>query len=191
MPASLAALLASITDAVTARRPPSPMTTKVVAIDGAGGAGKSTFATHLSAHLGNAEIVRTDDFASWENPVDWWPRLIEVVLEPLAANAKLLRFEASAWEVGRAPKWIEIRPTPVLILEGVTASREAFRPYLTYAIWIDAAADVRLSRGLERDGPGSREQWERWMAAEETYRIREHPDELADLVVRGDSDLWI
>ena len=74
----------------------------------------------------------------------------------------------------------------MLILEGVTASRDAFRPYLTYTIWVDAPADVRLARGLRRDGPGSRAQWEAWMAAEEEYRRRERPDERADVVVRGD-----
>jgi len=186
MAASLAALLASIASEVAARDAPAGMTTKVVAVDGAGGAGKSTFAEHLSSFLGDTAIVHTDDFASWENPIDWWPRLLELVLEPLARNEERLRFEASAWEAGHAPAWVELRATPVLILEGVTASRDAFRPYLTYTIWVDAPADVRLARGLRRDGPGSRAQWEAWMAAEEEYRRRERPDERADVVVRGD-----
>ena len=178
-------LLARIATEVAGRNPPGRMTTRVVAIDGPGGAGKSTLAACLAAHLGGAEIVHTDDFASWENPIDWWPRLIADVLEPLARNDEVVRFEASVWEPGRVPAWVELRPTPVVIVEGVTASRAAFRPYLTYAIWIDTPADVRLARGLDRDGPASRSQWERWMAAEEEYRIRERPDERADLVVSG------
>src|SRR5438270_78269 len=129
MAASLAALLASIASEVAARDAPAGMTTKVVAVDGAGGAGKSTFAEHLPSFLGDTAIVHTDDFASWENPIDWWPRLLELVLEPLARNEERLRFEALAWEAGHAPAWVELRATPVLILEGVTASRDAFRPY--------------------------------------------------------------
>jgi uridine kinase len=180
-----AALLAAIAGEVAAREPPSGMTTKVVAVDGAGGAGKSTFAKRLSAFLDDAAIVHTDDFASWDDPIDWWPRLVELVLEPLAANAPLVRFEATAWEEGRAREWIELRRAPVLILEGVTASRVAFRPYLTYSVWIDTPPELRLARGLERDGSGSRARWQAWMAAEEAYRIRERPDEHADIVVSG------
>jgi hypothetical protein len=56
-----------------------------VAIDGRGGSGKSTLAARISAR-GGAFIVHTDDFASWENPVDWWPRLVEQVLRPLAGG---------------------------------------------------------------------------------------------------------
>ena len=186
----LNALLEAIASEVRARRPPGHMTTRIVAVDGAGGAGKSTFAARLSTVLGDAAIVHTDDFASWDNPLDWWPELIERVLEPLSRNEERLRFLRSVWEAGGVREWIELRATPLLILEGVTASRAAFRPYLTYTIWIDAPADVRLARGLERDGPGSREQWESWMAAEEEYRLRERPDERADVVVRGDRDTW-
>jgi len=65
---------------------PDGMTTKIIAIDGPGGAGKSSFAEQLSQHLGNAPILRTDDFASWENPLNWWPRLLGQVLEPLSHN---------------------------------------------------------------------------------------------------------
>ena len=190
MAASLSGLLERIANDLATRRAPARMATKVVAIDGQAGAGKSTFARHLAAFLGNAEIVHTDDFASWDDPVDWWPRMVDLVLEPLARNEEVLRFEATPWEAGRAPEWVEIGPTPVLLLEGVTASRAAFHPYLTYSIWIEAAAEVRLARGLDRDGPESRHQWERWMASEDEYRIRERPDERADLVVRGDANLW-
>jgi len=77
-----------------------------------------------------------------------------------------------------------------LIVEGVTAAREAFAPYLTYAIWIEAPEELRLRRGLERDGQTARKQWELWMADEARYRSREQPDERVDLVIEGDRDLW-
>jgi uridine kinase len=70
------------------------MATRIVAIDGLGGSGKSTLAEHLSIALGGAEIIHTDDFASWENPIDWWPQLIEKVLEPVARN-EMVRFQRS------------------------------------------------------------------------------------------------
>ena len=42
-------------------------TTKIIGIDGHGGSGKSSLANTLAVRLG-AEIVHTDDFASWDNP---------------------------------------------------------------------------------------------------------------------------
>ena len=71
---------------IRAACPPARMTTKLIAIDGPGGAGKSALAELLSDALGGAPIVHTDDFASWENPLEWWPRLISQVLEPLSVN---------------------------------------------------------------------------------------------------------
>jgi uridine kinase len=165
------------------------MEVRIVAIDGLGGAGKSTFAERLSKTLGGAEIIHTDDFASWDNPTDWWPELIKKVLEPVLRN-EIVRFQRSQWQAGNDPGWVEFRPDRFLILEGVTAARETFAPYLTYAIWIEAPEDLRLRRGLQRDGQAARTQWERWMAEEASYQVRERPDERADLVIRGDRDLW-
>jgi uridine kinase len=163
--------------------------TRIVAIDGHGGAGKSTLAEHVANALGGVPIIRTDDFASWDNPVDWWPRLIEEVLKPLLRNEPV-RFKRSQWQPGQDRGWAEIQPASALVLEGVSASREAFQPFLTYSIWVEAPPELRLARGLARDGEPSRTQWEEWMAKEDEYRRREQADERADLVVRGDLDLW-
>lgn len=51
---------------------------RLVAIDGPGGAGKSVFAARLArafAGLQEVTVLHTDDFASWETPAGWWPRL--------------------------------------------------------------------------------------------------------------------
>jgi uridine kinase len=176
-----------LVEAVRASRAPAPMTTRIIAVDGPGGAGKSTLARLLAAELG-AVVVRTDDFASWDNPVDWWPDLIERVLEPLSVG-RLARFQPTSWG-GEERSPVVVAPAELVVLEGVTASREAFRPYLAYAIWIETPRALRLARGLERDGEGARADWERWMAAEDRYVEREQPAEHADLVLPGDLDLW-
>jgi|SRR3954454_9861913 hypothetical protein len=186
---TLRAILAQISVDVRSRQPPAGVSAKVVAIDGPGGAGKSTFAAHLSPALDNCQIVRTDDFASWDNPIDWWPELIATVLRPIT-RGEPARFLPSRWGPDHVPEPVEIVPADLFILEGVTASRDVFRPYLTYTIWIDAPSSVRLARGLQRNGGSSREQWIEWMAGEERYRAREHPDERADLALPGDDNLW-
>jgi len=61
---------------------PGPV--RLVAIDGPGGAGKTTFAERFAAAADGAPIVHTDDFASADNPIDWWPRLLAEVIEPLS-----------------------------------------------------------------------------------------------------------
>ncbi len=165
------------------------MRTRIVAVDGAGGAGKSSLARHLAAALGDCEIVHTDDFASWENPINWWPGLIEKLLEPISREESS-RFQPSQWVPGERRPTVEIAPAEFLVLEGVTSSRQAFRPYLTYAIWIETSPEVRLRRGLERDGEEARPQWDGWMAGEDAYRERERPDLAADLVLDGERDLW-
>ncbi len=166
---------------------PAGMKSRVVAVDGLGGAGKSSLADWLSRAL-DAPVVHTNDFASWENPVDWWPALIEDVLEPLAAG-RAATYRPTSWG-GPEKEQVVIEPAGVVLLEGVSASREAFRPYLAYAIWIETPRDLRLRRGLQRDGEAARDDWERWMAEEDSYVERERPADHADFVLAGDANLW-
>jgi uridine kinase len=171
------------------KEPPRGMSTRIVAVDGAGGAGKSSFAERLTRELGGAQVVRTDDFASWSNPLDWWPRLLEQVLEPLARN-ETARYRCSRWSPEEPERWEEVAPAQWLVLEGVSASRSAFRPYLTYSIWIETPRELRLARGLARDGVEARSSWEQWMAEEDAYIAAERPRERADVVVSGADDAW-
>lgn len=180
----LEALLAAVEKA----RPPAGVATRIVGIDGRGGAGKSTLAAWLAPELRATGIVHTDDFASWDNPVEWWPELIERALEPLAAGLPA-RYQPTAWtDEEREP--VVLEPGGTVVLEGVSATRAAFRPYLAYAIWVETDRAVRLERGLARDGEDSRGQWELWMAAEDAYVARERPADHADVVLPGDRDLW-
>ena len=181
-------VLADAVKGIRAKSAPKGIAVKLVAIDGPGGAGKSSLARRLAAELGGAPILQTDDFASWENPIDWWPEMIELALEPLA-DGKPAHFKPTDWG-GDGKDEVTIEPAELVILEGVSASRKEFRPYLTYTIWVDAPAELRLERGLERDGEPARAQWEKWMAEEDDFFRREKLREKADLILRGDQDLW-
>ncbi len=171
-------------------REPTVGGTKVVAVDGHGGAGKSTLAKLLSRHL-DAEVVHTDDFASWDNPKDWWPLLIEWVLEPIASGATTLSYPRSRWWPEHRPEPVRGQPvTAVMVLEGVGALRREFRPYLTLGIFVETPREVCLERGVERDAaqgsPGAiRAQWEKWLRDEGYYLQRDQPEGYADLVVDG------
>jgi glycosidase len=157
---------------------------RLVAIDGPGGSGKSVFARGLAAALGHAPIIETDDFASWDNPRDWWPRLEADVLEPLAAG-RPARFERSRWTPDQPPEWREVPVAPAVLLEGVSAGRRAVADRVAYLIWVDAPSDVRLDRGIERDGEGRRPDWERWMAEEDAFYADDPVRDRADRIVDG------
>lgn len=181
--------LADIVEAVRLAQPPPGMQTRVVGVDGEGGAGKSTVARRLSSAFPQHALLHTDDIASEELPLDWWPRVLSQVLEPLATG-RPARWQRYDWERRELAEWHEIDPgLPVLVLEGVSAMRLAFEPYLTYRIWVHTPPETRLRRGIERDGPEMAEQWDIWIADEDDYVARERPVQRADLIVSGEPAL--
>lgn len=170
--------------AIRSSRPPTRIPTRIIAVDGPGGAGKSTLAERL-AHQLNAPIISIDDFASWELPIVPGATLLETVLIPIASGQPI-GYEPTDW--GGQPKArVLVEPSEFVILEGVGSSRADFEPYLSFRIWVETPREVRLRRGLLRDGEDARSRWNDWMAAEDAYIKREHPAERADLVLPGDA----
>jgi uridine kinase len=183
-------VLRDMLDAIRRAERPDGMPTRIVAVDGHGGAGKSSLSEWLSREL-DASVIHTDDFASWENPTNWWPEVIERVLEPIRRGATSLSHHRSSFGTDHHPEPVTHLPvTRIMILEGVTALRKEFRPYLAYGIWVDTPREICLQRGIERGGENTRKQWEQWMADEDRYIERERPGEHANLVLPGDRSLW-
>ena len=56
---------------------------------------------------------------------------------------------------------------------------------LAYAVWVEAPAQLRLERGLERDGRDSRPLWDAWMAEEDAHFAQDGTRARCDLVVDG------
>ncbi len=181
-------LVDDVIEAIRLSRAPIGVKTRIVAIDGPGGAGKSSLACWIASRL-DAQIVPTDDFASWDNPIDWWPQLLDLVLKPLAAGVRA-SYQPTSWD-GTGRERVNIEPLGTVIVEGVSSSRLAFRSHLAFAVWVETPRDLRLRRGLERDGATAATLWERWMEAEDQYIDAERPAERADVVLRGDENLWV
>lgn len=158
---------------------------RIVGIDGCGGAGKTTFAARLAAHGDEWPVIHTDEFASHDEPIEWWPRMLRDVIEPLSNNSPAT-FRPYDWVRREFGPPTTIEPADVVIIEGVGATRRAWRDRLAMRIWIDAPRDVRLARGVARDGEELREFWHGWMADEDRYVAGEDPRSAADLVVDGD-----
>jgi uridine kinase len=177
--------IAELTDRVRLATRPHGSHCTVVGIDGRAGSGKTTLAKRLAERLGEVSIIHTDYFASWQNPLDWSPRLITEALAPLTEGREA-RFQATDWTTGALGPWIRVPPASTILLEGFSAIRREHSPYLAYRIWVDAAPEVRLARGLERDGEQARQQWEAWMRTEDAFITAEHPERSADFVIAGD-----
>jgi dephospho-CoA kinase len=52
-------------------------------------------------------------------------------------------------------------------------------------VYVEAPRDVRLARGVERDGEALREEWLRWEAAEAPILLAEGTREASDLIIDG------
>jgi uridine kinase len=163
----------------------------VVAVDGPSGSGKTTLATALAHALATdgipAPVLRLDDvYPGWDGLDDAVPRLLEWVLEPLAAGrpARYRRFD---WPSGEYAEWHDV-PTAgaaALVVEGVSSGARACAPYLSLLLWVEAPRDVRFARGVERDGEAYRPHWERWARQEDAHFAREHTRERADEILSG------
>jgi uridine kinase len=161
---------------------PGPV--RLVAVDGPGGSGKSTFAALLSAAADGAPVVHTDDFASADNPIDWWPRLLEQVIEPLT-NGRSALYQRYDWPTESLAEWNTLDPAPIIIIEGVSAARREWSGHLSYVIWIETSRELRLQCAVERDGEDAMDDWEFWMAEEDAHYQRDPTRERADTVIDG------
>ena len=157
----------------------------LVGIDGLGGAGKSAVAISIKENISNTKIVEMDDFYVPEFTRVDWDRVYEQVIAPLKNNSEgsYQRFD---WDTKKLAEWHEVKPKGVVIIEGVYALHGNIRGAYDYKVWVEAPYDVRLRRGLKRDGEDARDQWvNEWMPKEEEYKESQKPRESADLIIDG------
>lgn len=167
--------------------------TRLVAVDGPSGAGKTTFAGRLAEAIGMAgpgrhpvPVVHTDDLLDgWADQFSFWPRLDEWVLTPLRAGrpGRYRRYDwiRSEFDV----TWIPVPPAPVVILEGVSSARAAIAAELSLAVFVTAPPKLRRERALARDGATLLPQLTRWWRGERRHFAADRTAERADLVVDG------
>ena len=154
---------------------------RLVAVDGPSGSGKSVFADALCARLG-ATLVRTDDFATWDDPVSWWPRLVAGVLSPLA-NGRPGSYRRTEWSDGRPHPGadVHVAVSEVIVVEGVSAGRRSVRPLLSALVWCELPdPGARLARAVARDGEDCRKSLLNWQSFESGWFAVDGAKEAAD-----------
>nr|WP_205809335.1 hypothetical protein [Micromonospora sp. HNM0581] len=171
--------------------------TRLVAVDGPSGAGKTVFAARLADALAGETpdavrppVVHTDDLLDgWDDQLTFWGRLEEQVLAPVRAG-RPGAYRRYSWMRRRfLPAAVPVPAVSVLIVEGVSAARAAAGADLTLAVFVTAPQPLRLSRAVARDGPSILPELRRWHVTERVHFAVDGTEDRADLVVDGAPDL--
>ena len=174
--------IAAAVAAAARRAGPRAGRTRVVAVDGRSGAGKSSLAARLQAGLLAPVVALEDLYGGWDGLERGVDLLVSDVLEPLSAGraARVPRYDwvARDWGVPWA-----LEPPGVLIVEGAGAGARRAAAYASVLIWIEEPAAVRKRRALDRDGAAYAPYWDMWAAQEDAMLARERTPERADLVI--------
>ena len=165
-------------------RPATLGSGRLLCVDGPAGSGKTTLAAAVASLVPGAQVVHVDDLlAGWQGLPGLAGRF-EDLLRPLAGDrpGSYVRWD---WVADGWAETVPVRPGPLLVLEGVGSGAAAYDDLRTLLVWVEAPHDLRLRRGLERDGEAFAPHWERWAAAERELFAADRTRERADLRLDG------
>jgi uridine kinase len=168
------------------RAAPRAGATRVMAIDGRSGAGKTSLAAMLGGQL-KAPVVSLEGlYGGWDGLEHGIDLLVSEILEPLAAGqaARVPRYD---WVSKEWAEPVLLAPPDVLIVEGVGAGALRAAAFESLLMWLEVPAPIRKKRALDRDGDTFAPYWDRWSAQEDLMLAREHTPDRADIIIRSDT----
>lgn len=163
-------------------QPASLGTGRLICVDGLAGAGKTTLARQVAALRPDAVVLGTDEMLEGWRGLPGLGTSIEALLRPLAAGEPG-RWRQWDWHAYAWAEWHRVDPCPLLVLEGVGSAAASYDDLITTLVWLEAPRDLRLARGLARDGEGMRDHWLTWLEDEADLHAREQTRARADLVL--------
>jgi uridine kinase len=165
-------------------RQPTLGSGRLVCLDGPAGSGKTTWAQAISELEPASLVVHMDDlFPGWSG----LPRVDEQLhdlLGPLA-EGRPGSYRRYDWHAGEFAETVTVEPVPLLLLEGVGSGASRFDILQTLLLWVEAPHDLRMHRGIDRDGDAFAPHWQQWAADEAELFARERTRERADVVIDG------
>lgn len=158
--------------------------TRLVCIDGPAGSGKTTLAAQIAPLL-PAQVIHMDDlYPGWTGLEAGVERLHEWVLGPLSTGTPG-RYRRYDWGLGTYAERHSVPLADFLIVEGCGAAASGVDAYAPFIVWVEADDDVRLARGLERDGAAAEPLWRQFMVDEREHFAANRTRERADVRVDG------
>ncbi|MGJ7451474.1 adenylyl-sulfate kinase [Aquipuribacter sp. MA13-6] len=181
---AVAHLAARVRTTLAVRPPGAPV---VVALDGRSGSGKTTLARRLTRELRDGGVAVTvlhldHVYPGWDGLAAASACLGEQLLPRLRAGLSA-QYPSWSWVRDRPGPQVEVRPSEVVLVEGVGSGSRTSRSLVDLLVWLEAPEPVRHGRAMARDGDSYAPHWRRWADQEEAYLAAERPERSADVVV--------
>jgi len=179
---ALGEAVARIAAAVLAVQASNP----VVLIDGRSGAGKSTLARLLAERWplrAAPQLIALDQiYPGWDGMDAGAERAYDQILRPHGRDL-VGTWQRYDWAAGEYAENHAVDPSRGVILEGCGALTPRAARIADVRVWMEAPEQSRKRRALDRDGELFRPYWDRWAAQEARHIRRDHPVDLATLIV--------
>jgi uridine kinase len=169
------------------RKPARCGNTRLIAIDGPAGAGKTTLANALSLALEthrSVNLIHLDEiYAGWELALTQLLTIsLSKILKSVSAGDSAI-IPIYDWSTQQFASTREISPCEVLIFEGVGSAQRVVRELASMTIWLDIDPCTGLERVLQRDGTSITDQMHLWQIREEAHFIADATRENVDFIL--------
>lgn len=173
--------------------------TKLIAVDGRGGSGKSSFVKELVSLRPTLKVIPVDAFPCTpeRHPLHplgtqtWidWERLRDEALLPLAQGRDAEFVRTFWWPSQSQETCKKVSPGGIVIVEGCYSLRRELRPLYDFRIWIECPLEEALAKAIRRDGEDVRVHWENAYSPNETSYIQAHnPMAAANVILLNSGD---
>lgn len=184
MPSDPREVARNVADRVLAA-PPTLGPGRLVCIDGPAGSGKTTLSSGFADVVPGARVVHCDELLEGWHGLPGLAATVAALLAPLASG-RAGQWRRWDWLADEWAETHEVVPGGLLVLEGVGSWSPAIADLVGVLVWVEAGSELRLDRGLARDGEPMRAHWEQWRRDEDALHARLDTRAQADLVVDTD-----